>query len=120
MPVRPLTDYKVIKYGMDTGEIVIYQSEEDNNFQMEVVVENETVWLTQAQMAELFQTTRNNVTDYLLKGYAVHQRFDKIENELFTLKNRFNEFDLQIKNILPRSEGIFYDGQVYDVWLCQE
>ena len=166
---------------MNTGEIVIYQSEEDNNFQMEVVVENETVWLTQAQMAELFQTTRNNVTlhisnifkenelagnsvskdslltaqdgknyktkiynldviisvgyrvksqrgtqfriwankvlkDYLLKGYAVHQRFDKIENELFTLKNRFNEFDLQIKNILPRSEGIFYDGQVYDAW----
>ena len=47
---------------MNKGEIVIYQSDEDNNFQMEVVVENETVWLTQAQMAELFQTTRNNVT----------------------------------------------------------
>jgi len=29
---------------------------------LEVRVENETVWLTQAQMAELFQTTRNNIT----------------------------------------------------------
>ena len=54
--------------------------------------------------------------DYLLKGYAVHQRFDRIENDLFTLKNRFNEFDLHIKNILPRKEGIFFDGQVYDAW----
>ena len=165
---------------MNKGEIVIYQSEEDNNFQMEVVVENDTVWINRNQLSLLFgrdiktigkhinnalveelenisvvakfattatdgkvyqvdyynldmilsvgyrvKSTRgvqfriwaNKILkDYLLKGYAVHQRFDKIENELFTLKNRFNEFDLQIKNILPRNEGIFYDGQVYDAW----
>ena len=29
---------------------------------IEVKLEDETVWLTQAQMAELFQTTRNNIT----------------------------------------------------------
>ncbi len=47
---------------MEQGEIVIYKTSDENNFQLEVRVENETVWLTQAQMADLFQTTRNNVT----------------------------------------------------------
>ena len=42
------------------GEIILYQSE--NSTQLEVRIEDETVWLTQAQMAELFQSTRNNVT----------------------------------------------------------
>jgi len=43
------------------NEIIIYQSKELTT-QIEVRVEDETVWLTQAQMAELFQTTRNNIT----------------------------------------------------------
>ncbi len=47
---------------MDQGEIVVYSSFENADFQIDVRVEDETVWLTQAQMAELFQTTRNNIT----------------------------------------------------------
>lgn len=43
------------------NEIVIYQSENLSS-QMEVRIEDETVWLSQLQMAELFQTTRNNIT----------------------------------------------------------
>jgi hypothetical protein len=43
------------------NEIVIYQSEMLSS-QIEVRIEDETVWLTQLQMAELFQTTRNNIT----------------------------------------------------------
>jgi hypothetical protein len=46
-----------------TGEIILYQP--DNSIQLEVRIEDETVWLTQAQMAELFQTTRNNVTIHI-------------------------------------------------------
>ena len=42
------------------GEIVMYQP--DETIKLEVRLEDETVWLTQAQMAELFQTTRNNIT----------------------------------------------------------
>ena len=42
------------------GEIVMYQP--DETIRLEVRVEDETVWLSQAQMAELFQTTRNNIT----------------------------------------------------------
>ena len=43
------------------NEIVIYQPDEKSS-RLEVRLENETVWLTQAQMVELFQTSRNNIT----------------------------------------------------------
>lgn len=42
------------------NEIIIYQP--DETMKLKVRLENETVWLTQAQMAELFQSTRNNIT----------------------------------------------------------
>ena len=42
------------------NEIILYQP--DSTLSLNVRVENETVWLTQAQMTELFQTTRNNIT----------------------------------------------------------
>jgi len=48
---------------MDKVEIVLYQP--DNVTKLEVLLEDETVWLTQMQMAELFQTTRNNVTMHI-------------------------------------------------------
>ena len=44
----------------ERGEIVMYQP--DSEVKLEVRLEDETVWLTQAQMAMLFQTTRNNIT----------------------------------------------------------
>ena len=46
---------------MDENKIIIYQTE-DGQTQIDVRLENETVWLTQAQMVELFQTTKQNVS----------------------------------------------------------
>jgi len=43
-----------------TGEVVMYQP--DETIRLEVRMDNETVWLTQAQMVELFQTTKQNVS----------------------------------------------------------
>ena len=42
------------------GEIILYQRE-DGAVQIDVRVEDETVWLTQQQIAELFDTTKQNV-----------------------------------------------------------
>ena len=42
------------------GEIILYQP--DNEVKLEVRLEEETVWLTQAQMAELFQTSKQNIS----------------------------------------------------------
>jgi hypothetical protein len=46
---------------MNTNEIILYKSDRLSSH-IEVRIEDETVWLTQMQMADLFQTTRNNVT----------------------------------------------------------
>ncbi|MCF6296443.1 MAG: hypothetical protein L3J08_00405 [Flavobacteriaceae bacterium] len=46
---------------MSKAKIIIYQSKSSST-KLDVRLENETVWLTQAQMAELFDTTRNNIT----------------------------------------------------------
>lgn len=43
-----------------TGEIILYQP--DENVQLEVRLEEETVWLTQQQMTQLFETTKQNVS----------------------------------------------------------
>lgn len=45
---------------MEKGEIILYQPTE--TIKLEVRLEEESVWLTQAQMAELFQTTPQNIT----------------------------------------------------------
>ena len=52
----------------NNSEILIYQTE-DGQTKIEVRMENETVWLTQAQMAELFQTTPQNITLHIKNVY---------------------------------------------------
>ena len=49
-------------------KIVIYQTE-DGKTQIDVRLENETVWLTQAQMAELFEKTPQNITMHIGNAY---------------------------------------------------
>lgn len=50
------------------GEILIYQSD-DGLTNIEVKVHDETVWLTQQQMADLFQTSRTNVVEHIKHIY---------------------------------------------------
>jgi hypothetical protein len=44
-----------------SSEMIIYQSE-DGRIRLETRLENVTLWMTQSQMAELFQTTQQNVS----------------------------------------------------------
>ena len=165
---------------MNQGEILIYQPQEDTNFQIEVRIEDETVWLNRHQIAELFDreiktigkhianalkeelrsisviakfaTTASDgkryqvdyynldmiisigyrvksqrgiqfriwankvLKDYLLKGYAVSQRIEKIENDVYSLKKKAEAFELHIHTSLPPHEGIFYNGQIFDAY----
>jgi hypothetical protein len=166
---------------MNNAEIIIYKADENSDFQLEVRVEDETVWLTQAQLVQLFNATKQNISlhisnvfregeleprstvkeyltvqmegnrkvkrklsfynldviisvgyrvksqrgtqfriwankvlkDYLLKGYAMSHRLDKIERKLV---DHDQKFDLLINTNLPQNEGIFYDGQIFDAW----
>ncbi len=51
------------------SEIILYQTE-DGRTRVECRLEDETLWLTQAQIAELFQTTPQNVTLHLKAVFA--------------------------------------------------
>jgi hypothetical protein len=157
-------------------EIVLYQL--GNSLQLEVKVEYETVWLTQAQMVLLFERDQSVISrhirnifkegelsknsvyakfaytatdgkiyevehynldviisvgyrvksqrgtlfriwatktlkEYILKGYAVNQRFERIEHRVTETEKKINFF---VRTALPPVEGIFYDGQVFDAY----
>ena len=51
--------------------------------------------------------------EYLMKGYVLNSRIDRIEKKIF---EHDQKFDLLIKTTLPPNEGIFYDGQIFDAW----
>jgi hypothetical protein len=161
------------------NEIILYQTGELPEH-IEVRLEDETVWLTQTQMATLFGQTKQNISlhinncfkegelmagsvvkeslttakdgkkystkyfnldviisvgyrikskqgtqfriwathvlrDYLLKGYAFSQRIDRIENNFQELSNEVNKISLQLKTQELPNQGIFFDGQIFDL-----
>ena len=57
----------VEKTGVTDGEIVLYQP--DENVRIEVRLEQETVWLTQSQMVELFKSTKQNISLHINNIY---------------------------------------------------
>ena len=58
--------------GENKGEIVLYQPE--GEVRLEVRVENETVWLTQAQMAVLFERERSVIAKHIGNVFKEHSR----------------------------------------------
>ena len=74
-----------------TDEIVLYQP--NDQLSIEVKLENETVWLTQQQMAMLFNTSRNNITLHI--------------------GNIFKEGELDKDSVCKESLLTAADGKVY-------
>lgn len=81
------------------NEIVIYQSEILTS-QIEVRIEDDIVWLTQLQMADLFQTTRNNITLH------IGNIFREQELELNSVSKDF---------LLTASDGKKYKTKLYSM-----
>lgn len=73
------------------NEIILYQP--DSTLSLDVRVENDTVWLTQAQMTVLFQTTRNNITLHI--------------------RNIFKEGELEETSVCKESLQTAADGKRY-------
>ncbi len=163
------------------NEIILYQQNEIAEH-IEVRLEDETVWLTQAQMATLFGQTKQNISlhinncfretelapnsvvkdslttakdgkkyntnfynldviisvgyrvkskqgtqfriwatnvlkDYLLKGYAINQRMDRIENNFENLSKEVSKISLQLTTQDLPKQGIFFDGKIFDAYV---
>lgn len=58
----------------------------------------------------------NVLRDYLLKGYALNQRMNRIENTVEQLAGKVNEISFQIKSTELPTQGVFFDGQVFDAY----
>ena len=76
----------------NNNNIIIYTTD-DGQVEIEVRLEDENVWLTQNSMAELFDTTRNNITMHI--------------------KNIFEEGELQEKSVSKESLLTAKDGKNY-------
>ncbi len=63
-----MTEDKIITTEEKQGEIIIYQTESGDT-KIDVRFVDETVWLTQAQMAELFQSSRTNIVEHIRNIY---------------------------------------------------
>ncbi|MEX0810719.1 MAG: RhuM family protein [Chitinophagales bacterium] len=55
--------------------------------------------------------------DYLLKGYAINNRMNRLEDNFDSLENKVNQIDLQINTHLIPTQGIFFNGQMFDAYV---
>jgi hypothetical protein len=54
--------------------------------------------------------------DYLLKGYALNNRMNRLEDHIESINNKVQQIDLQIHSKLIPTQGIFFEGQVFDAY----
>lgn len=71
-------------------EIVIYQSE-DGNIKVDVLFQDETVWLTQEQMALLFGKGRTTITEHISNIFSEGE----LQEEMVCRKFRHTTFDVK-------------------------
>jgi hypothetical protein len=62
------------------------------------------------------QWATQRLKDYLLKGYAINNRITRLENKLEGLTNKVEEMDLQINTKTLPTQGVFFDGQIFDAY----
>lgn len=78
---------------MNTGEILIYENQ-DGKIKIDVRLEDETVWLTQAQLCELFQKSKSTISEHI--------------------KNIFDEKELSETSVVRNFRTTAIDGKAYD------
>ena len=79
---------------LDNSQIIMYQTE-DGLTKIEVTLENETVWLSQNQMAELVQRDKSTIARYI--------------------KNIFEERELDKNSVVAKIATTAADRKIYDV-----
>lgn len=76
------------------GEIIIYQTD-DGNTKIDVTMQDETVWLNQAQLVELYQTSKSNISEHI--------------------SNIFTEGELDENSVVRFFRTTAADGKTYNV-----
>jgi hypothetical protein len=56
------------------------------------------------------------IKDYLLKGYAINNRMNRLEDNFESLKSKVDQIGVQISTHLIPNQGVFFDGQIFDAY----
>ena len=68
-----------------------------------------------SKQGTIFRQWANSILkDYILKGYAINQRFERLE---YSVTETEKKIDFFVKTALPPAQGIFYDGQIFDAYV---
>jgi hypothetical protein len=62
------------------------------------------------------QWATQRLKDYLITGYSINNRINRVEYHLDDLTKKVNQMDLQINTKLIPTQGVFMDGQVFDAY----
>ena len=90
------------------GERVVTRNVEYYNLDMVLSVG----YRVKSQRGIEFRQWANKVLkDYLLRGYAINQRFEQLEQRVSRTEEKIELF---VRTSLPPMEGVFYEGQIFD------
>jgi hypothetical protein len=102
----------VAKFATTAADGKIYQTE---HYNLDAIIS--VGYRVKSQRGIQFRIWANNILkDYLLKGYSINQRMNRIENTVENLAQKVNQIDLQISTHLIPTQGVFFDGQVFDAY----
>ena len=62
------------------------------------------------------QWATQRLKDYLIKGYSINNRINRLEDHLVDLTKKVDQIDLQISTKLIPTQGVYMDGQVFDAY----
>jgi len=62
------------------------------------------------------QWATQRLKDYLLKGYALNNRMNRVEENIQAITEKVNQLDLQINTHLIPTQGVFFNGQIFDAY----
>ena len=86
-------------HNANRGEIIIYRAE-DNTVQLDVRMENETVWLTQDQMAQLFGRDRTVIGRHIRNIFSEGELDESLICAKFALPKNIKDYDKR-NSIIP-------------------
>ncbi|MFY8165958.1 MAG: RhuM family protein [Sediminibacterium sp.] len=70
-----------------------------------------------SKQGTLFRIWANKILkDYLLKGYAINNRMNRLEDNVEAVAAKINKIELQINTHLIPTQGVFFEGQIFDAY----
>jgi hypothetical protein len=102
----------VAKFATTASDGKVYQTE---HYNLDVIIS--VGYRVKSSKGIQFRIWANRVLkDYLLKGYAINNRMNRLEDKVDSLNAKMNQIDLQINTHLIPAQGIFFEGQVFDAY----